>query len=212
MGAHPTIQLLINLLKQEGETIDPISEKYIQQNFGTFTEQQYVAIRLAQQMPLYEQVQHLIYTLQLAQQEGVAPYLTAFLDTIYQFTKSRVADRKAFLEYWERKGRNKTIAAPQTANAIRIMTIHSSKGLEFDIVFIPFFTWEVTKTRATDIIWCEPKTAPFNQLPLVAVHPSKSLLQSHFRQEYIQEQIAQAIDNLNLTYVAITRPRYRLYI
>ena len=212
IGSHPTIQLLINLLKQEGETIDPISKKYIQQNFGTFTEQQYVAIRLAQQMPLYEQVQHLIYTLQLAQQEGVAPYLTAFLDTIYQFTKSRVADRKAFLEYWERKGRNKTIAAPQTANAIRIMTIHSSKGLEFDIVFIPFFTWEVTKTRATDIIWCEPKTAPFNQLPLVAVHPSKSLLQSHFRQEYIQEQIAQAIDNLNLTYVAVTRPRYRLYI
>ena len=212
IGSHPTIQILINLLKQEGTAIDPISERYIQQYFGTFTELQYAAIRHAQQMPLFEQVQHLIHTLQLAQQEGIAPYLTAFLDTIYQFTKSRVADRKAFLEYWERKGKNKTIAAPQTANAIRIMTIHSSKGLEFDIVFIPFFTWEISKTRATDIIWCEPNTAPFNQLPLVAVHPSKSLLQSHFRQEYIQEQIAQTIDNLNLTYVAITRPRYRLYL
>ena len=212
IGSHPTIQLLINLLKQDGKTIDPISENYILQTFGTFTEQQYASIQLSQQMPLFEQVQHLIHTLQLAQQEGVTPYLTAFLDAIYQFTKSRVADRKAFLEYWERKGKNKTIAAPQTANAIRIMTIHSSKGLEFDIVFIPFFTWEISKTRATDIIWCEPKTAPFNQLPLVAVHPSKSLLQSHFRQEYIQEQIAQAIDNLNLTYVAITRPRYRLYL
>ena len=92
------------------------------------------------------------------------------------------------------------------------MTIHSSKGLEFDIVFIPFFTWELTKTRENDIIWCEPQTAPFNQLPLVAVHPAKTLLLSHFKDEYIQEQLAQSIDNLNLTYVAITRPKYRLYI
>jgi len=212
IGAHPTIQLLINLLKQEGDTLEPISERYIQQTFGTLTEEHKTNIQKAQDLPLYEQVQHLINTLQLAQQNDVTPYLTAFQDTIYQFTKSRVADRKAFLDFWERKGKNKTIAAPQTADAIRIMTIHSSKGLEFDIVFIPFFTWELAKTRQNDIIWCEPKTAPFNQLPLVAVHPSKNLLQSHFRQEYIQEQIAQAIDNLNLTYVAITRPRYRLYI
>jgi ATP-dependent exoDNAse (exonuclease V) beta subunit len=46
----------------------------------------------------------------------------------------------------------------------------------------------------------------------VAVHPAKTLLLSHFKNEYIQEQIAQTIDNLNLTYVAITRPKYRLYI
>lgn len=212
IGAHPTIQLLINLLKQEGDTLEPISERYIQQTFGTLTEEHKTNIRKAQDLPLYEQVQHLINTLQLAQQKDITPYLTAFQDTIYQFTKSRVADRKAFLDFWERKGKNKTIAAPQTADAIRIMTIHSSKGLEFDIVFIPFFTWELAKTRQNDIIWCEPQTAPFNQLPLVAVHPSKNLLQSHFRQEYLQEQVAQAIDNLNLTYVAITRPRYRLYI
>jgi ATP-dependent exoDNAse (exonuclease V) beta subunit len=70
----------------------------------------------------------------------------------------------------------------------------------------------LTKTRENDIIWCEPKTAPFNQLPLVAVRPSKPLLLSHFKNEYIQEQLAQSIDNLNLTYVAITRPKYRLYI
>lgn len=212
IGSHPVIQLLINLLKQEDKTIEPIHEAYIRQRYGELTEEQQIGILHAQQLPLYEQVQQLIDLLQLSQQKDVTPYLTAFQDTIYQFTKSRVANRKAFLEFWERKGKNKTIAAPQTADAIRIMTIHSSKGLEFDIVFIPFFTWEITKTRQNDIIWCEPQTPPFNQLPLVAVHPSKNLLNSHFRNEYIQEQIAQSIDNLNLTYVAITRPKYRLYI
>ncbi len=212
LGAHPAIQILIYLLEQKGDTSEPIHEAFIQQHFGAFTQEQHQQIRYAQQLPLYEHVQHLIGTLMLDQQEGVTPYLIAFQDLIYQFTKSRVADRKAFLEYWERKGKNKTIPAPQTTGSIRIMTIHSSKGLEFDIVFIPFFTWEITKTRPTDILWCEPNRPPFDQLPLVAVHASKSLLQSHFKQEYIQEQVAQAIDNLNLTYVAITRPKYRLYI
>ena len=212
IGSHPAIQLLIHLLQQEGETLHPLQDAYIQQTIGILTDDQKHQIILAQSLPLYEQVQALIDSLQITRQEGVAPYLMALQDLIYHFTKSRVADRKSFLEYWERKGKNKTIPAPQIADSIRIMTIHSSKGLEFDIVCIPFFTWELTKTRQNDIIWCEPKSAPFNQLPLVAVHPSKMLLQSHFKNEYIQEQIAQVIDNLNLTYVAITRPKYRLYL
>ena len=212
VSAHPAIQLLINLLQQEGETIEPIHEAYIKRHVGELTEEKKQSIIHTQQLPLYEQVQQLINLLQLSEQHDVAPYLTSFLDIIYQFTKNRVANRKTFLQYWERRGKNKTIPSSPAANAIQIMTIHSSKGLEFDIVFIPFFNWEITKTRPNDIIWCEPQTEPFNQLPLVAVHPSKALLQSHFKNEYIQEQIAQSIDNLNLTYVAITRPKYRLYI
>ena len=212
IGAHPIIKTIICLLKQQGDSLESIDEAYIKEHYGTLTEQQHQDIIFAQQLPLYEQVQMLIKTLQLTQQQQIAPYITSFLDLIYQFSKSRVADRKSFIEYWERKGQHKTIPSSQTTDSIRIITIHSSKGLEFDIVFIPFFTWELTKTRENDIIWCEPKTAPFNQLPLVAVHPSKALLQSHFKNEYIQEQLSQAIDNLNLTYVAITRPKYRLYI
>ena len=212
IGAHPIIKILVCLLKQQGHSLDPIDKAYIQEHYGTLTEKQHEGIIHAQQLPLYEQVQMLIDTLQLAQQQHIAPYITSFLDLIYQFTKNRVADRQSFLDYWERKGQNKTIPSSLSTDSIRIITIHSSKGLEFDIVFIPFFTWEVTKSRDNDIIWCEPKTAPFNQLPLVAVHPSKALLQSHFKNEYIQEQLSQAIDNLNLTYVAITRPKYRLYI
>lgn len=212
LGTHPTIQLLISLLQQENNTINPITEAYIKQIFGEQTEEQTACIVQAQQLPLYEQVQLLIDGLDLAKAEGVTPYLTAFQDIIYQFTKKRVSDRKAFLEYWERKGDKTTIAAPQTTDALRILTIHSSKGLEFDIVFIPFFTWDICKIHNNDILWCTPTTQPFNALPLVAVHPSNSLLHSHFKNEYQQEQLAQYIDNLNLTYVALTRAKYRLYI
>ena len=212
LGSNPIIQLLISLLKQEGNTVESIDKAYIQQTFGQLTEQQHLDILQAQELPLYEQVQTLINLLQLAKKDGAEPYLTKFQDLIFHFTKNRVADRKAFLEYWERKGYRTTIAAANATNTIRIMTIHSSKGLEFDIVFIPFFTWDTAKMHPNDTIWCRPTTHPFDTLPLVAVKPSESLLLSHFRQDYIQELIAQYIDNLNLVYVAVTRPKYRLYI
>lgn len=212
LGTHPSIKLLINLLQQEGEEIAAIPEAYIHEHFGQMSQELSERVIQAQQLPLYEQLQTLIAELKLHEHEDAVPYLSCFQDLVYQFTRSRVADRKMFLEYWERKGKRKTISAQQASNALRVMTIHSSKGLEFDIVFIPFFNWEVTKTHRSDIIWCAPKRGPFNQVPLVPVHPSKALLQSHFKQAYIQEQVAQAIDNLNLVYVAITRPKYRLYI
>jgi ATP-dependent exoDNAse (exonuclease V) beta subunit len=48
-------------------------------------------------------------------------------------------------------------------------------------------------------------------MPLVAISPTKKILQTHFKNDYIQEALSQYIDNLNLTYVAFTRPKYRLY-
>jgi ATP-dependent exoDNAse (exonuclease V) beta subunit len=92
------------------------------------------------------------------------------------------------------------------------MTIHSSKGLEFDIVMIPFFDWNLVDSHPNDIIWCKPQTAPFNTIPLVPIHPSSKLLRSLFAEDYIHETLASYTDNLNITYVAITRARYRLYI
>ena len=72
-------------------------------------------------------------------------------------------------------------------------------------------SWPIMSFHPEDILWCEPKTAPFNMLPIVAVHPSDKLMLSHLQDDYIQEMIAQYTDYLNLTYVALTRPRYRLY-
>ena len=211
IGNHPTIQLIINILKQEDDHFDSISEAYIHQTLGTLTPEQQASIAATRHLPLYEQVQSLIHELKLNNQRDVIPYLIALQDTIYSFMQNRVADTKAFLEFWERKGRLTKIAAPATAQAIRVMTIHSSKGLEFDIVMLPCFDWELNPLKTNDIIWCRPTTQPFSTLPLVAVHPTQSLLKSHLADDYIQEWIAQYIDHLNVTYVAITRPRYRLY-
>jgi ATP-dependent exoDNAse (exonuclease V) beta subunit len=133
----------------------------------------------------------IIDTLKLQESDGAIPYLTTFQDIIYQFTKNRIADANAFIEYWECKADKFTIPAAKTTNTIQIMTIHSSKGLEFDIVIIPMLSWPIMSFHKDDILWCEPKTAPFDTLPLVAVHPTNQLMQSHLRDDYIQEMVAQ---------------------
>lgn len=211
VGAHPAVKVIINLLYDDWHHATSIAQNAVLQFYGKLTPEQQDSILLAAKKPLYEQVQTIIKELQLQQMDGAVPYITAFQDIIYQFSKKRVADAKAFLEYWDKKGEKFTIPVSKISNTIQITTIHNSKGLEFDIVIIPMLSWGATSKKNDNIIWCEPQTVPFNTLPLVAVTPNNTLMNSHLRNDYIQEIIAEYIDNLNLTYVAFTRPRYRLY-
>lgn len=213
--SHPAVQLLVAIMQQRQNQqrgiINEVTNAIIRELHAPFTEEEMLQMNQAANLPVYEYVQTLIQMLQLQDADGALPYLTAFQDQIYQFTQSRVANTQSFLEYWERKKDKAAIPAPAETNAIRVLTIHSSKGLEFDIVMLPFMSWELQSSHNDEILWCQPTSAPFNEMPIVAVSISEKLLQTHFRNEYIQEIISKYIDNLNLTYVALTRPKYRLY-
>jgi ATP-dependent exoDNAse (exonuclease V) beta subunit len=210
IGSHIAVQIIVQLLKLS-ITEENTARIYLRDSVEDI-EQYAESIAKARKLALYDHVQALIDILNLHKREGATPYLTAFQDLIFKFSQTKVADTQLFLKYWEQKEKKATIPAPKTNNAITIMTIHSSKGLEFDIVIIPFFNWALEETHTNDIIWCAPHIEPFNTLPLVPVHPSPTLLRSYLDEDYIQEDLAKYTDNLNLTYVAITRPRYRLYL
>lgn len=209
--SHPAVQLLLAVMQQHLQPDNEVTQRIIQDLHAPFSEQLHKEIELAFQLPLYELVQTLIQSLELTSESSALPYLTAFQDQVYQFTKNRVSDLQAFLEYWEKKANKVTIPTSAITNAIRILTVHSSKGLEFDIVMLPFLNWDIQRIGQGEILWCKPNHEPFNQMPLVAVSLSSKLLKTHFCNEYINEIISQYIDNLNLTYVAFTRPKYRLY-
>lgn len=209
--SHASVQLLVALLQVQQTPENKVAAAIVQDCYPALSAEQAQQIQEATHLPLYEQVQQYIQILHLAEQSSALPYLTAFQDCIYQFTQKRVADVGAFLDYWENKKDKATIPSSPVVDAIRILTIHSSKGLEYDVVILPFLNWDLQRFFKNDILWCRPKQAPFNQMPLVAISPTKKILQTHFKNDYIQEALSQYIDNLNLTYVAFTRPKYRLY-
>jgi ATP-dependent exoDNAse (exonuclease V) beta subunit len=159
-------------------------------------------------LPLLDLVEKLVQQLPPVRliQEGV--FLQAFIDATTSFVQNETADLARFLEWWENEGQNKSVSVPEDQDAIRVMTIHKSKGLEFEHVIMPFITWDLEDKRHSPVLWCED---PFNKLEYIPVRASSKLLNSYFSEYYIEEVLHQYVDNLNLLYVAFTRACKALY-
>ena len=78
--------------------------------------------------------------------ENEQVFVQAFLDMVSEYTQKESADLNRFLKWWDETGCRKTIATPDGQNAIRILTVHKSKGLGFKVVIIPFGDWEIDHT------------------------------------------------------------------
>jgi len=161
------------------------------------------------ELPLYEMTEEIFGLFHSAMEENEQVYIQSFLDMVLDFTIRSTSDLDAFLKWWDETGIKKTIFTPDGQDAIRIMTIHKSKGLGFNVVLIPFCNWEIDH-RQTTILWCHPKVEPFNRLHLVPVKYSQKLKNTIFDYEYFDERLHAYIDNLNILYVAFTRAKNEL--
>jgi CRISPR/Cas system-associated exonuclease Cas4 (RecB family) len=95
------------------------------------------------------------------------------------------------------------------------LTIHKSKGLEFDHVFIPYLDWSIqpqTSAEKAPLLWCKADKKPFNDIDVLPVRYKSDVGKSVFYREYFFEKFNTFIDNLNLMYVAFTRAKKGLYI
>lgn len=142
-------------------------------------------------------------------------YLQAFIDQISIFEKNHSSEISGFIDWWDENGDKFTIPISEKIEAISVITIHKSKGLEFEHVLIPFFDWKIEPESSPDkapLLWCVPEFEPFNELELVPVRYKKDLGNSIFYREYFEERFNSYIDNLNLAYVALTRAKKSLWI
>lgn len=140
-------------------------------------------------------------------------YLAAFRDLLTEFSTGRDPDLNSFLEYWKDRGRTQSVKAPDDAEAIRIMTFHKCKGLEFDAVIIPYFSEKTDHgTTHTVPLWVRSSESPFDQLPYFPVNYGSGLKKTIFADAYFRERIEAVSDGLNLAYVAFTRAKEELHI
>ena len=83
------------------------------------------------------------------------------------------------------------ITVNEGTGSIRLLTIHSSKGLEFKAVLLPYFKWETS--RSGDIIWCQPTSEPFNKFPLLPIKSGKEMEASEFASAHFEEKVSSYI-------------------
>lgn len=162
-------------------------------------------------MPVYELAEQLYSIFQLEKISDQSAYLCAFYDQLSKFLSDNMADLATFLEAWDENLHKKTVQG-DGVEGIRLLTIHKSKGLEFDNVLLPFCDW---KLEQSTLIWCqaEADAAPFNELPLIPIdYNANKMRGTFFENDYLHEHLQNTVDNLNLLYVAFTRAINNLFI
>jgi len=162
-------------------------------------------------LPLFELTENLIRIFKLNAIEDEIPFIQAFQDLVIEYSKIEFSGIMQFIEWWEQTGMEKSIQLSENPDAVRVLTLHKAKGLQFRSVVIPFCNWKIDH-EISPMIWCEPKTAPFNKLGRVPVKYIKDLALTEFDQDYFQEKFYTFIDNLNLLYVAFTRAMDSLFV
>lgn len=145
-------------------------------------------------------------------QEHADVYIQQFQDLVLEQTQRGINSINTFLEWWDNEGVDATVTANEEMNAVRIMSIHKSKGLEAPIVCIPFAHWSISPPVRHQF-WTKHLPLDYADLKFVPLDYSRrSLSNSFFKEDFKEESAAFALDVLNKTYVAFTRAKEKLYV
>ncbi len=161
--------------------------------------------------PFYESIEHIIRCFNLVKTSDA--YIQFFLDVILEYTFKKNEGITTFLNFWEEKKDKLSIVIPEGKNAVRIMTIHKSKGLEFPVV-IYAYDLDIYK-QINPKIWYEPLDKEnYNGFDAALINYNATLTEIGSVGEKLHQKQREELelDNFNLLYVALTRAEEQLYI
>lgn len=127
------------------------------------------------------------------------PLLRRFLEVVFRAEVSGIKGVSSFLEFWDKEGAEERVGMPEEVRAVRVMTVHKAKGLEFPVVYVPFTNWKARKPQYVEdgqggIYYVTEPTA-------------EDLLVLRYK-KWMEE----VLEELNLFYVAATRAKEELYL
>lgn len=146
-----------------------------------------------------------------------APFIAAFQDIVLEYCESRPSDIASFLQWWERRGIKASISSPEGMDAVNVMTIHKSKGLEFPCVVIPFAqcSFLTAPKGKTEWRWVRPEAVELTGRelpPYLPVDTSSDMEGTSHEREYRTYIDMVTMDSLNKLYVGFTRAVHELYV
>ena len=145
--------------------------------------------------------------------KGESLYINAFMDAVRDWQDSSEEGLRAFLNKW--KSSDHRIGTPDNADSVRILTVHKAKGLESPYVIFPFVeTVTMYSWKTPHWCWFDAAGTPFSDVVTgpYSITLSNSISDTVFNDAFEQEKQNQLIDNLNVMYVALTRPKKCLHL
>jgi ATP-dependent exoDNAse (exonuclease V) beta subunit len=131
------------------------------------------------------------------------PYLHHLADIAFDYGLSKGPDLKSFLSDYESKKHKIAVQIPESDEAIQLMTIHKSKGLQFPVVIVPSMNFSA-EVRSHFLVNLDDF--------VIYKKPSGSDHLSVLQELFTSERDQIIADNVNKCYVAMTRPVERLYV
>ncbi len=163
------------------------------------------------QLPLYDLAETIVREFHLVKTSNA--YIQFYLDIVLDFTQKKGSDISGFLSYFEKKRESLSIISPKGQNAIQIMTIHKSKGLEFPVVIFPFADLDIYKELEPKE-WFPLNKEAYNGFSHTLLNYNKDF--EYYGEAgleiYTNHKSEQELDNINLLYVSLTRAAEQLYI
>ncbi len=160
---------------------------------------------------LYEAVEIIIRSFFAT--KATSSYVLYFLDIVLERTMKNQYGVSDFLSYWEDNCHKFSIPTPEGKNAVQLMTIHKSKGLEFPIVIFPFAEEDYSRSQR-DKLWVQFDEDTVIDMPKALVDAKTEVKEyGQFAEKlYAEKEQEELLDNINVLYVALTRAEEQLYI
>lgn len=146
-----------------------------------------------------------------------AVFIAAFQDLVLEYCDGHPTDIGSFLKWWERKKRAASISSPEDTDAVQVLTVHKSKGLEYDCVIVPFADWDMKDGASPkrEWRWVRPRLVEHDEIempPYIPVETSSEMEGTAHADLLYEYYDMLKMDALNSAYVAFTRAGRELYI
>jgi ATP-dependent exoDNAse (exonuclease V) beta subunit len=125
-------------------------------------------------------------------------YVRRFLEVVHTAEAQGLGSLARFLEYWSQAGADEKVPLPEAADAIRVLTVHKAKGLQFPVCIIPLHNWSSGargEYRVAEILG----------------HRMFTKLSKDLGRPYYEQQAETLLEQANLLYVAWTRAEEELF-
>ena len=163
------------------------------------------------QLSLYDTVETIIHSFDLVKTSNA--YVQFLLDVVFEYAQKQHHTISGFLEYFEKNIEKFSVVTPLDKDAVKIMTIHKSKGLEFPIVIYPYANLDLYRENQPKL-WFPLNPVDYNGFEQAYINYNRTLRETNEIGEllYSNHQSELELDNINLLYVTLTRPIEQLYV